>query len=137
MQLHTYLNFNGDCEAAFNFYARCLGGKIEFKMTHKESPMAQQTPPDWQDKIMHMRINIDGQVLMGSDSPPGCHEKPAGFQVSINLTDAAQAERIFTALQEGGTVRMPLQETFWALRFGMLTDRYGTPWMVNCEAAPQ
>lgn len=89
MQLHTYLNFNGDCEAAFNFYARCLGGKIEFKMTHKESPMAQQTPADWQDKIMHMRINIDGQVLMGSDSPPGYHEKPAGFQVSINLTDAA------------------------------------------------
>jgi len=136
MQLHTYLNFNGDCEAAFNFYARCLGGKIEFKMTHKESPMAQQTPPDWQDKIMHMRINIDGQVLMGSDSSVRL-SRSRRFQVSINLTDAAQAERIFTALQEGGTVRMPLQETFWALRFGMLTDRYGTPWMVNCEAAPQ
>ncbi len=133
MQLNPYLLFNGQCEAAFKFYARCLGGKIEMAMTHGESPMADQVPPEWRSKIMHARMAAGDMVLMGSDAPPDRYEKPQGFSVSLSVDSPAAAERIFRALEESGTVRMPLQETFWALRFGMVTDRFGIPWMVNCE----
>lgn len=133
MQLNTYLTFDGQCEAAFRFYEQCLGGRIETMMTHGESPMAEQAAPEWRDKIMHVSLKVGEQVLMGSDSPPEYREKPQGFAVTINVDDPAQAERLFHALTEGGMVRMPLQQTFWALRFGMLVDRFGIPWMVNCE----
>jgi PhnB protein len=135
MRLNPYLNFKGDCAAAFEFYARCLGGKIEAMMTHRGSPMESQTPPEWLDKVMHARLIVDGDVLMGSDSPPEHFQPPQGLQVTINLDDPGKAERVFNALADGGQVRMPIQETFWAKRFGMLVDRFGIPWMVNCEAA--
>jgi PhnB protein len=133
MKINAYLHFDGRCEAAFKFYEQCLGGKIVFKMTFGESPMAGQSPPGWRDKIMHARLLVKDQVLMGSDAPPGRYESPKGFSVSLNLTDAVEAERIFNALLEKGTVVMPLQETFWAERFGMLSDQFGIPWMINCE----
>ena len=133
MQLNPYLIFNGQCEAAFKFYEQCLGGKIEFMLTHGDSPMAQQTPAGWRDKIMHARLVVGDKVLMGSDAPPERYEGPKGFSVSLGIDQPAQAERIFNALAENGTVQMPLQETFWALRFGTLVDRFGIPWMVNCE----
>jgi PhnB protein len=133
MQLNPYLIFNGQCEAAFKFYERCLGGKIEFILTHGDSPMAQQTPAGWRDKIMHARLVVGDKVLMGSDAPPERYEGPKGFSVSLGIDQPAEAERIFSALAENGTVQMPLQETFWALRFGTLVDRFGIPWMVNCE----
>jgi PhnB protein len=132
MHLNAYLNFNGDCRAAFEFYAKCLGGKIEMMLSHAEAPVEQQTPAAWRDKIMHARLVVGDQMLMGSDSPPEFHEKAQGFAVSIIVDETKEAERVFKALSDGGTVRMDLQETFWALRFGMLTDRFGTPWMVNC-----
>ena len=132
MHLNAYLNFDGDCRAAFEFYAKCLGGKIEMMLSHAESPVAEQTPAAWRDKIMHARMVVGDQMLMGSDSPPEHHEKAQGFAVSIIVDDVKEAERIFQALSDQGTVRMALQETFWAARFGMLTDRFGTPWMVNC-----
>ena len=135
MQLNPYLNFNGQCEAAFKFYERCLGGKIEMMMTHANSPMAEQTPPDWRNKIMHARLVIGDKVLMGSDAPPQFFETPKGFSVSISVDTEAEADRIFNALSEKATVRMPIQETFWARRFGMLVDQFGIPWMVNCERA--
>ena len=137
MELNPYLIFNGNCEAAFKFYEQLLGGKIEFMMTHGESPMAEQTAPEWRDKIIHVRMTVGDQVLMASDAPPGRYEKPQGFSVSINVKDRADAERIYAALQENGTIQMPLQKTFWADRFGMLVDRFGTPWMVNCESATE
>jgi PhnB protein len=132
MQLNTYLNFNGECEAAFKFYERCFGGKIQMMMTHGESPMAQQTPPEWHTKIMHATLAVGGGVLMGSDAPPQSYEKPQGFFAQIDIGNPAGAERLFQALSENGTVQMPLQQTFWAARFGMLVDQFGIPWMINC-----
>jgi PhnB protein len=134
MQLNAYLYFNGQCEAAFQFYEQLLGGKIEAMIPHAGTPAEQHTPPEWRDKIMHARLTVGNNVLMGSDAPPGhYHEASKGYSVSIGLDDPQQAERIFQALAEGGTVRMPLQTTFWAARFGMLADRFGIPWMINCE----
>jgi PhnB protein len=134
MQLNPYLSFNGQCEAAFKFYAQCLGGKIEESMTYGSSPMADQTPPEWHHKIMHTHLTVDNAVLMGSDNPPGMlFEEPKGFSVSIGINDPVEAERIFHTLAENGTVQMPIQQTFWAERFGMLVDQFGTPWMINCD----
>lgn len=133
MRVIPYLNFDGQCAEAFRFYERVLGGTIEAMMTHGDSPIAGDVPSEWHDRIMHARLVVRGQVLMGSDSPPGHHHTPQGMSVSLHVDDPADAERIFHALAEDGTVTMPIQRTFWAERFGMLVDRFGTPWMVNCE----
>ncbi|MBW4667535.1 MAG: VOC family protein [Cyanomargarita calcarea GSE-NOS-MK-12-04C] len=132
MQSNTYLNFNGECEAAFKFYEQCLGGKIVAMMTYADMPMVEQTPPEQRDKIMHIHLTVGDMVLMGSDAPPDYFEKPQGFNVNLQFDDVVEAERIFHALAENGTVKMPFQETFWAKRFGMAIDRFGTPWMINC-----
>jgi len=134
VQLNPYLSFNGQCEAAFRFYERCLGGKIAFTLTYAESPMGKEVPANWQRKIVHCRLMVGEQVLMGGDPPPERYEKPQGFSVTINVDSPSEAERIFRALSEKGTVHLPIQETFWALRFGMLVDQFGTPWMINCES---
>ena len=133
MQLNPYLFFNGQCESAFKFYAELLGGKIIAMMTHASTPAENQVPPEWREKIIHARMVIGDQVLMGSDAPPGHFQPPQGFSVSLMVDNAEDAERIFPTLAENGTVKMPLQKTFWAIRFGMLVDRFGIPWMVNCE----
>jgi PhnB protein len=133
MQLNPYLMFDGQCEAAFKFYERCLGGKIVTMLKHGESPMAQQVPPELRDRIMHARLALGDKLLMGSDAPPQHHEPMQGFSVTLGIDDPVEAEGIFNALAEGGTVRMPFQKTFWAVGFGMLVDRFGTPWMINCE----
>ena len=90
-------------------------------------------PADWRDKILHARLIVDGAALMGSDAPPDRYQAPKGFSVSLQLKDTAEAERIFSALAENGQVKMPIQQTFWAARFGMLADQYGIPWMINCD----
>ncbi len=135
MQLNPYLLFNGQCEAAFKFYAQLLGGKIEGMLTHAGTPAEEQVPPEWRNKILHARMTVGDHVLMASDAPPGRYEQPKGFSVSIQLNDRSEAERIFNALAENGTVQMPFQQTFWAVGFGMCVDRFGIPWMVNCESA--
>jgi PhnB protein len=135
MQVVPYLNFNGKCREAFKFYEQCLGGKIVAMTTHGETPAAEHVSADWQDRIMHARLLVGDAVLMGSDSPPEYFEEPKGFAVTLQIDNPAEAERVFRALAEGGTVRMPIEETFWAVRFGMVTDRFGTPWMVNCDKA--
>jgi PhnB protein len=135
MQLNPYLNFNGNCAAAFKFYEKCLGGKIAMMMTFAESPMAEQVPAAHRDKVMHARMTIGDQVLMGSDAPPDRFEPMKGFSVSLGVDNAAAAEKIFNALAANGTVQMPIQKTFWAERFGALVDQFGTPWMINCEGA--
>lgn len=135
MQLNPYLFFDGQCEAAFKFYEQCLSGKIVAMMSYGDSPMEEKIPSDWQNKIMHVQLTIDNMELMGSDAMPENFEKPQGFSVSLNFDDAVQAERIFHALAENGTIKMPLEETFWAARFGMLVDQFGTPWMINCAPA--
>jgi PhnB protein len=135
MQVNAYLTFEGNCEEAFRFYEKLLGGKIIAMLPHKGSPMECQFPADWQNKIMHARMTVGDTVLMASDAPPNYQEPRQGFSVNIDTETADEAERVFHALAEGGSVRMPIQETFWAQRFGMLVDRFGTPWMVNCEKA--
>jgi PhnB protein len=132
MKINAYLNFNGECEEAFNFYAQVLDGKVSYMSSWEGSPMADHVPADWRKKIMHATLNIGDQVLMGADSMPGKHQNPQGMSVTMNLSDTAEAERIFKALAEKGTVQMALEKTFWASRFGMLVDRFGIPWMINC-----
>jgi PhnB protein len=135
MQIDLHLSFRGNCEEAFKFYEKTFGGKIEFKMTYGESPMAAQTAPEARNNIMHISMRVGDRVLMGADAPPQYQSKPQGFCVSISVKDAAEAERVFNALAEGGNVTMPLAETFWSPRFGMLTDRFDIPWMVNTNTA--
>jgi PhnB protein len=133
MQLNPYLNFNGNCAAAFKFYEKCFGGKISMMMTFAESPMADQVPAAHRNKVMHARMVIGNFVLMGSDVPPDRYEPMKGFSVSLGVDAAAEAEKIFKALSEKANVTMPMQQTFWAERFGALVDQFGTPWMINCE----
>jgi PhnB protein len=133
MRVNPYLFFNGQCEEAFKFYAKILGGKIEAMLPHAGTPAEQHVGPEWRDKIMHAKLAIGGDVLMASDAPPGRQQQTGGYSVSLQIEQPAEAERIFDAFKEGGTVTMPLEKTFWAQRFGMLVDRYGTPWMINCE----
>ena len=133
MQLNPYLYFNGNCEAAFKFYERRLGGKIETIMTHAGTPAEAGVPPEWRDKVLHARMAVGGTVLMASDAPPGHYQQPQGFSISLGTTAVAEADRLFQALAENGKVSMPIQKTFWATRFGMLTDQFGIHWMVNCE----
>jgi PhnB protein len=135
MKLNAYLGFNGQCEAAFKFYEKCLNGNITEMMTYSQAPESSMPdlPPEWSDKIMHVNLVVGDQAIMGSDNPPGFYEEAKGFSVSISLDDPAKAEQIFNTLAEHGQVRMPYQQTFWAYRFGMLVDQFGTPWMVNCD----
>jgi PhnB protein len=135
MELTPYLNFNGQCAEAFKLYERVLGGRIVAMHTHGDTPARDQVPAEWHDKIMHVRLEIGDKALMGSDAPPDQYTAPQGIYVSINVVDPAEGERIFTALAEGGTITMPFQQTFWSPGFGMAVDRFGTPWMVNCEPA--
>ena len=137
MQLIPYLTFKGECEAAFKFYEKCLGGKIEGVFTFGQSPMAGQVPEDWENKLMHARMNIDGMILMGSDAPPERYQAPQGISISLSVKDVAAAERVFQELAQGGNVQMPIQKTFWSARFGMMVDQFGIPWMVNCEQAAE
>src|SRR6266478_6243133 len=120
MQLNPHVSFNGQCESAFKFYEKCLGGKILFVMTYGDSPMAEQTPPDWRNKIMHATFALGDDRLTGADALPETYQKPKGFSVMVSIGASAEA------------VQLPIQETFWALRFGMVVDQFGTPWIINC-----
>jgi PhnB protein len=131
MTCNTYLSFNGTCREAFGFYEQVFGGKVTMMMTHGESPAAAHCPPEWHDTIMHARLEFDGHLLMGGDAPAGKAIKPTGFMVALGVEDLARGERIFNALADGGTVQMAWQDTFWARKFGMVTDRFGIPWVVN------
>jgi len=135
MQVVPYLTFNGQCEAAFKFYEQCLGGKIEAMMTHVGTPAEQHVPAEWRNKILHARLTVNNQVVMGSDAPPDRYSKPKGISVSLQIKDPGEAERIFHALAENGTIQMPMEQTFWAVRFGAVVDQFGIPWMINCEKA--
>jgi len=133
MHVNPYLTFDGNCEEAFGAYAKILGGDIVAMMPYEGSPAEVSAPAEWRKKIMHARLVFGDNVLMASDAPPGRFQKMQGVSVTLNIKDRVEAERVFNALAEGATVTMPLAETFWAVKFGMLTDRFGTPWMINCE----
>ncbi|MDR3707630.1 MAG: VOC family protein [Capsulimonadaceae bacterium] len=133
MTINPYLGFNGQCEAAFRFYEKVFGGKIVAMFTNGESPMAKDMPADQLSRIMHARLIFGDNVLMGGDAPPEYYTTPQGMMVSVNVDEPTEAERIYAALVENGVAKMPIGETFWALRFAMLIDQFGTPWMINCE----
>lgn len=134
MKIHPYLNFNGNCAEAFAFYERVLGGRITMKQTFGESAMKDQVPPAFQHLIMHVHLDVGDDAIMGSDATPDRYAPPQGVSVSLHIQQAAEGERVFNALAEGGRVTMPFSRTFWAAGFGMLVDRFGIPWMVNSES---
>jgi PhnB protein len=134
MQISPYLSFKGECETAFKFYERVLGGTLGEIFRYGGTSLAGSVPPDWSDKVMHANLTVGGLRLMGADVADG-HEEARGFSLSIQITSTADAERIFQELAEGGTVTMPLEKTFWAARFGMVVDRFGVPWLINCEGS--
>jgi PhnB protein len=135
MRLNPHISFGGQCEAAFHFYERCLGGKIVTMLTWGNSPMATEVPPEWHEKICHATLTVGASELAGADAPPEQYERLRGFQVLLGIDDPVDAERIFQALAQNGTVQMPMQKTFWATRFGVLIDQFGVPWEINCEQA--
>jgi PhnB protein len=137
MQMNPYLSFKGQCEAAFKFYEQCLGGQLGAIFRYAGSPIASQVPADWQDKVMHGSVTVGEQVLMGADVAPDHYEEPKGFSLSLEITSMTEAERIFHELSQGGKVVVPLEKTFWAERFGVLVDRFGIQWLINCEGSEQ
>ncbi|WP_341893843.1 VOC family protein [Ferrovibrio terrae] len=143
VQINPYLMFNGQCEAAFRYYEKHLGGKVEAMMKYSDAPPMPegQKPPEGgcapdmtgaENLIMHASMQLGNVTLMASDSPPSMQQTMQGISVTLNVTSVPEAERIFTALSKGGNVTMPLQQTFWAKAFGTVTDQFGTPWMINC-----
>ncbi|WP_031237983.1 VOC family protein [Asticcacaulis sp. AC466] len=135
MKITPYLNFDGRCAEALDLYARVLGGEVTFKQTFGDSPMKDDVPPEFQNAVMHATLTIGDQTIQASDAPPNRYARPAGFMVTIGLDDAEKAKAAFAAFADGGTVIMDLQATFWTPLFGMVTDRFGIPWMINLEVA--
>lgn len=131
MQLVAYLNFERKCREAFEFYQRVLGGELVAMITHGE--MGIPGDEETRAQILHARLVIGDQTLMGSDVSSEVNGIPAPIQISVQLDSISEAERIFSALAEGGNVVMPIEEQPWAIRFGMFTDRFDVPWMINCE----
>ncbi|WP_323846464.1 VOC family protein [Microbulbifer magnicolonia] len=136
MNFSPYLNFNGNCREAFEFYARVLGGEIIAMMTFAEAPPEADMSADVGDQVMHAQLKVGEQIFMASDAPKTF--RPAqGMHITIGTDTPEEAKRIYAALSEGGEITMPMAETFWAQRFAMFTDRFGTPWMVNCDKPRQ
>ena len=134
MQLATHLAFNGNCRQAFAFYESTFSGRILMQLTYGEAPISGGGPSaEMADQIMHARLDIEGQYLMGADAPPGRYQSPQGVMVSVSISDLERARRIFETLAANGKITMPFQETFWARGFGMCIDRFAVPWIVNCE----
>jgi PhnB protein len=133
MKLHTYLNYGGNCEQAFRFYEQHLGGKITFMMTHGEQPDPHNVPADWRKAILHARIMIGETELMAADVPPERFKPMRSAYLSLTVASIDEAERVHALLADGGEIFMPMQETFFAFRFSMLRDRFGTSWMIVHE----
>ncbi len=137
-QLNAYISFDGNCAEAMQFYETVLDGKLEAMMKNSQSPMAGQLPPGSADLVMHARLVLDDGVLMAGDAMPGgsAYEGMKGFSLTLTYPDATQARDVFAKLSEGGKVTMPMEASFWADAFGMLVDRYGTPWIINGGMKP-
>lgn len=133
MKIVPYLVFNGHCREAFSFYETLFNGKIIFMQNHGESPVADEVPAEWHEKIMHAYMTIGDQEIMASDSPPDQYKAPQGTYISLQIDEVEEAERVYHALAEQGSIHMSLEKTFWAKRFAMLADRFGVLWMINCS----
>ena len=130
MHLHTYLNFGGNCEEAFKFYEKHLDGKITMLMRHGEQPDNVDVSPEWKRAVLHARMNIGGTELLGADIPPDRFQPIRSAYLSLTLGSDQEAERVYALLSDGGQIFMPMEETFFASRFAMLRDRFGTSWML-------
>lgn len=130
MQLHTYLNYGGNCEQAFRFYEQHLGGKITMMMRHGEQPNQSGVSPEWKNAILHARISIGGTELLGADIPPDRFQPIRSAYLSLTVSSIEEAERIYALLSSGGQIFMPMEETFFAYRFAMFRDQFGTSWML-------
>ena len=133
MQLHTYLNYGGNCEEAFRFYEQHLGGKITMLMRHGEQTTPSELQPDWNGKVLHARMNLGGTELLGADIPSYQPMRSAYLSLTVDSND--EAERVYALLSDGGQLFMPIQETFFASRFAMLRDKFGTSWLLLCPKA--
>ena len=133
MKLDIYLNYGGNCEQAFRFYEQELGGKITMMMRHGEQPNAANVPADWKNAILHARIEFGKTVLMGADIPPDRFQPMRSAYLTLTLDSAEQAERLYALLADGGQIFMKMEETFFASRFAMLRDKFGTSWMLLHE----
>ncbi|MBA4244155.1 MAG: VOC family protein [Pseudomonas sp.] len=137
MKIHAYLMFDGQCEAAFNYYAEVFGGQLEM-MRYADSPEQMDVPAEYQQRVMHVCLTVGDQLLMASDTLPQYpHDGIKGCSISLQVDNVPEAERLYEALSKGGSVQMELQATFWATRFAMLADRFGVPWMINCTVDSQ
>jgi PhnB protein len=132
MNWHPHLFFNGNCQEAFEFYEQVFGAKIVVMHTHGNSPVAHKSAPEFGNHVLHAKLALGDMTLSGSDQSPDTYQEPRGFSIMIKAAGIAEAERIFKALEAEGVVQIPLHETFWSLSFGMLLDRFGIPWTVNC-----
>jgi PhnB protein len=131
MLVTPYLNFNGNCREAMGFYADVLGGEVTYMQSHGEAPIAGEIPADHHDLIMHAEVKVGDALIMASDAPSEHYSRPQGLFVSLHPETIEDADRIYEALSRDGQIYMPLEETFWAERFAMFADRFGTPWMIN------
>jgi len=133
-----YLGFNGNCAEAMRFYERALGGKLEILMRGADSPMADQMPKEFANRILHARLALPGGgLLFAGDAPAHVpYEGIKGVSITLNYETTAEAQKIFGALSAGGEVTMPMQPAFWAKTWGMLVDKFGTAWIVNGELLP-
>jgi len=137
-QAIAYLAFNGNCAEAMRFYEQALNAKLEVLMSGADSPMAEQIPKESSHRILHARLALPGGgTLFAGDCPEGMpYEGIKGVSIAVDFATVAEAERVFAALGAGGQVNMPMQPAFWAKRWGMLVDKFGTPWIVNGEPVP-
>ncbi|MCE4070887.1 MULTISPECIES: VOC family protein [Pseudomonas] len=135
MLMNAYLVFDGNCEEAFRYYAEVLRAELPALMRFSDAPGCEDMPEALKNRVIHVRLEVDGHVLMGSDASPQCgqYEGGKGVSITLNVDSKAEARRLFDALGKGGKVTMPLDQTFWAELFGAVEDRFGVPWMINCE----
>lgn len=134
MRLDTYLFFDGNCREAFEFYAQTLGGTVTAMSSYGEGPAKEHTDPEYHDHIMHACVEFDGRRVMGTDSTPGHpYQGILGAHLVVSVDEPTRARELFELLSKGGKIEMPIDETFWARAFGITIDRFGVPWMINCE----
>ena len=133
MKLYTYLNYGGNCRQAFEFYEKHLGGKITMLTTHGEVPDPSKVPPEWKNAVLHARIDMGDTTILGADIPPDRFQPMRSAYLSLMADSVEDAERLYALLTEGGQIFMPMEETFFASRFAMLRDRFGTSWMLLHE----
>jgi PhnB protein len=134
MRISPHLCFDGQCREAMRLYQSILGGTIETMLTYGESPMASSVDPRWHERIVHATLLLDDVELTGVDMIPGSYQRPQGFFVTLGVDGVDRARKIFDDLRQDGSVRVPFERTFWSPGFGVLVDRFGTPWEINANA---